>query len=83
MAGVTFSCYNVLLLPLDVANHRGSVDAVGGINMANITIGFFITSIVLAFAVVPFMMYYYEGVDESDDENPYYCETCGSTDVTL
>ncbi|KAI3653386.1 hypothetical protein MP228_001333 [Amoeboaphelidium protococcarum] len=67
VVGLTLSCYNALLLPLDVANQGGQFVAVGGIPMAQITFAFFIATICMALAVVPFVMFYYEGMDEADE----------------
>ncbi len=35
--------------------------------MAVITESFFLTTVILAVVVVPFTMFYYEGMDEADD----------------
>jgi LMBR1 domain-containing protein 1 len=64
---LSLSCYNVFLLPLDAANQGGNFNATGGIPMAELTLSFFIISVVFGIAIVPFTMYYYEGVDEGDD----------------
>eukprot|EP00158_Paraphelidium_tribonemae_P004492 Partr_v1_DN26785_c0_g1_i3_m8910 putative LIMR family len=66
--GVTLCCLNVLVLPLDVANQGGQLDAIGGLPMEGITLGLFVASIILAAAAVPFMMFYYEGLDDSEDK---------------
>lgn len=68
---MSLACWNVLLLPLDVANQAGSFDASGGIPMAQLTLAFFICSICIAIAVVPFVMYFYEGMDEKDEYDTY------------
>jgi LMBR1 domain-containing protein 1 len=56
---------------LDTANQGGSFEATGGIPMAEMTLAFFISSVVLAIAVVPFTMFYYEGLDESEEYEEY------------
>lgn len=65
--GVALTIYDVLLLPLDVANQGGEFNAVGGLPMALITESFFIITVIMAVAVVPFTMFYYEGLDEKDE----------------
>jgi LMBR1 domain-containing protein 1 len=64
---VSLTIYNVLLLPLDIANQGGTFKASGGLPMAVITESFFLTTVILAVVVVPFTMFYYEGMDEADD----------------
>ncbi|KAL7746655.1 hypothetical protein RI367_008055 [Sorochytrium milnesiophthora] len=66
--GIALACYNIFLLPLDVANQQGAFQAAGGIPMFQINLIFFIATIVLGTVLVPFVMFYYEGVDDSDDE---------------
>ncbi|KAI9183691.1 hypothetical protein H9P43_004609 [Blastocladiella emersonii ATCC 22665] len=68
VAGFSVSCYNIFLLPLDVANQGGQYVATGGIPMNIINLVFFITTVCLAAVMVPFVMFYYEGVDDSDSE---------------
>lgn len=63
------ACYNVLLLPLDVANTDGLVDATQGLPMATLNLVFFMITVVMALVIVPFTIFYYEGSDDSDDEN--------------
>lgn len=67
MASLTLSCYNILFLPLDVANQRGEFEAAGGLPMGQIATAFFFTSVVTAVALIPFTMFYYEGMDEKDE----------------
>ena len=70
--GTSMSCYNVLLLPLDVANQKNIAGGeAGGIPMGEIDLAFFIASIMLALIVVPFTMFYYEGIDDSDDDEDH------------
>lgn len=65
--GMSLACYNIFLLPLDIANQNNSFIATGGLDMALMEFIFFISSIVVALAVTPFAMYYYEGMDERDE----------------
>jgi hypothetical protein len=67
------SSFNVLLLPLDVANQNGQFQAVGGLPMGTIDEAFFIATVCMAVAIVPFTMFYYEGVDDADDYDGNRC----------
>ncbi|KAJ3371138.1 hypothetical protein GGF31_003561 [Allomyces arbusculus] len=64
---LSVACYNIFLLPLDVANQQGNFTAAGGIPMTTINFSFFIASVILGLVTVPFVMFYYEGVDDKDD----------------
>jgi LMBR1 domain-containing protein 1 len=66
--GIAVASYNVLLLPLDVANQRGSFVASGGLDMALLEFIMFMVAIFIAIAVVPFSMFFYEGMDEAEDQ---------------
>jgi LMBR1 domain-containing protein 1 len=37
--------------------------------MLQINLAFFITTVIMGMVMVPFVMFYYEGVDDSDDES--------------
>ncbi|KAI9224739.1 LMBR1-like membrane protein [Blastocladiella britannica] len=67
--GFSVSCYNIFLLPLDVANQGGQYIATGGLPMYIINMVFFITTVVMGAVMVPFVMFYYEGVDDKDSES--------------
>lgn len=62
------ACANVLLMPLDVATQAGLINATGLFPMKELEYAFYLISIVLFFAVIPFAYFYYEGLSE-DDEN--------------
>ena len=82
--GIALCCYNVLLLPLDVANQKGkAVLDSDAIPMDTVNLVFFAMTIVMAIAIVPFTMFYYEGVDESDDFSPYLLKACLSKLILL
>ncbi|KAI9023288.1 LMBR1-like membrane protein-domain-containing protein [Hyaloraphidium curvatum] len=63
--GFSLACYNIFLLPLDVANQKGQFAASGGLPMKELWLAFFSASTVLVLVVVPFTIFYYEG--EEDD----------------
>ncbi|KAI9099418.1 LMBR1-like membrane protein-domain-containing protein [Phlyctochytrium arcticum] len=65
--GLSLACYNVFLLPLDVANQKGELQAKGVIPMAKINIAFYISTVVLCLIVVPFTVFFYEGSDEEEE----------------
>lgn len=67
ITGLSVACFNVLLLPLDVANQDGSFSARGGIPMETLNLVFFMLTIAYALLIVPFTVFYYEGVDDKDD----------------
>ena len=69
--GIALCCFNVLILPLDVANQGGNFIADGGLPMDTITLALFLATVIMAMAVVPFIMFYYEGQDEKDDYDKY------------
>ena len=60
------ACYNVFLLPLDVANQQGSYVAAGGLPMPEINVAFFIASSLMIMIIIPFTVFYYEGEDDGD-----------------
>ena len=64
--GVSIACYNVLLLPLNVANQSGEIQANGGLPMNVFNLVFFIATIVFVLLVVPFTIFYYEGYDGAE-----------------
>lgn len=64
--GFSLACYNVFLLPLDVANQQGQFTAAGGIPMKEISVAFFTATAVMSIVVVPFTIFYYEGAEDSD-----------------
>ncbi|KAJ1507192.1 hypothetical protein HMI54_015788 [Coelomomyces lativittatus] len=66
--GISLSCYNIFLLPLDVANQNGLFTATGGLPMQLLNFIFFLSTIIMAGVLVPFVMFYYEGVDDDDDD---------------
>lgn len=67
--GISISVFNILLLPLDVSNQKGVFENLHSIPMGSITISFFIITIVMGLALVPFAMFYYEGIDETDTDD--------------
>ncbi|KAJ3290102.1 hypothetical protein HDU79_003518 [Rhizoclosmatium sp. JEL0117] len=67
--GLTLSAWNIFVLPLDVANQNGQVDAPGKIPMATITLSFNLASVFIFMIAVPFTMFYYEGEDDSDESD--------------
>ncbi|KAJ3136386.1 hypothetical protein HK100_001715 [Physocladia obscura] len=72
--GLTLSAWNIFVLPLDVANQNGKVNATGGIPMSALTLAFNLASVFLFMVAVPFTMFYYEGEDDSDEsDEKKYC----------
>eukprot|EP00842_Homolaphlyctis_polyrhiza_P000811 jgi/Hompol1/1730/HPOL_005041-RA len=64
----SLAAWNVFLLPLDVANQSGSVGvSKGGIPIAQMTLAFYATSIIIVLIIMPFTVFYYEGEDIKDD----------------
>eukprot|EP00834_Sanchytrium_tribonematis_P008322 NODE_942_length_2988_cov_1.180339.p1 type:complete len:399 gc:universal NODE_942_length_2988_cov_1.180339:1160-2356(+) len=61
---MSLACFNVLMLPLDVANKTYDDTANGGIPLRQIAIICFMTSISLVFTLVPFCVFWYEGIDD-------------------
>ena len=66
MLGIVVACTNVLLMPLDVATQNGTYVPTGVFPMQTIELVFYLTTIVLFFAVLPFAYFYYEGWSEDD-----------------
>jgi hypothetical protein len=64
---LSLASWNLFLLPLDVANQRGSYFATG-LPMETLTLAFFCATILMVLVVVPFTIFYYEG-EEVDDED--------------
>ena len=64
--GVVVACTNVLLMPLDVATQNGNFIPTGVFPMLTIELVFFLATIILFFAVIPFAYFYYEGWSEDD-----------------
>ncbi|ORX84225.1 hypothetical protein BCR32DRAFT_326025 [Anaeromyces robustus] len=67
MIGLILACCNILLLPLDVQNQRGEAVNKGSLPMELFSIMFFVLTAIFAIIIVPFMMFYYEGYDDSDE----------------
>ncbi|KAJ3296794.1 hypothetical protein HK104_001210 [Borealophlyctis nickersoniae] len=67
--GLTLACYNIFLLPLDVANQKGQLSPAGAIPMTQINLAFYITTIIMALVGVPFTVFFYEGADDTDDDD--------------
>jgi len=67
LIGLILACCNILLLPLDVQNQRGEAVQKGSLPMELFNIIFFISTAVFAIIVIPFMMFYYEGYDDSEN----------------
>ena len=65
--GLSLACYNIFLLPLDVANQNGLYTVQDGLPMTSITFAFYITTTIWILVVVPFTVFYYEGLDDDDD----------------
>ncbi|KAI9201893.1 uncharacterized protein BJ171DRAFT_516841 [Polychytrium aggregatum] len=66
--GISLSAYNLFLLPFDVGNQSGEFTTTG-IPMGPIASGFYITSVAIVLVAVPFTVYFYEGVDDSDESD--------------
>ncbi|KAI8818355.1 LMBR1-like membrane protein [Fimicolochytrium jonesii] len=66
--GLSIACYNIFLLPLDVANQKGQLDAPGKIPMTQISIAFYIVTVIWCLVIVPFTVFFYEGSDEDDGD---------------
>jgi len=69
LIGLTLACCNILLLPLDVQNQRGEAVKKGSLPMYALNIICFILTAVFAIVVIPFMMFYYEGFDDSQNSS--------------
>ncbi|KAI8619637.1 LMBR1-like membrane protein-domain-containing protein [Chytriomyces sp. MP71] len=67
--GLTLSAFNIFVLPLDVANQSGQINASGGLPMASITLALNLSSVFFFIVFVPFTMFYYEGADDSDESD--------------
>jgi len=76
--GLVVSGVNVLLLPLDVATQGSSIEAVGIFPMQEIEYSFFLISIILFFAVIPFTYFYYEGYDEDEFKQSVIRQICNA-----
>lgn len=72
VCGLSLACCNVLILPLDVANQRGTFIASGDLPMQYISLISFILTVVFGVLLVPFTMYYYEGLDDEDEYGGSY-----------
>jgi len=67
LIGLTLACCNILLLPLDVQNQRGEAVQKGSLPMEFLNMTCFILTALFAIVIIPFMMYYYEGYDDSEN----------------
>ena len=66
VTGLVVSCTNVLLLPLDVGSQGSVIVAEGLFPMQQLEFAFFLISVILFFAIIPFTYIYYEGYDDDD-----------------
>lgn len=60
---------NIFLLQLDVANQKGQFFNSTILPMKTITLAFYIITAVVLFALIPFTIFWYEGMDDMDDPN--------------
>ncbi|TPX33356.1 hypothetical protein SmJEL517_g03727 [Synchytrium microbalum] len=68
VVGLSVSCFNIFLLPLDVANQGGTFQgSSSSLPMFSLSLAFYITTMVMGLLLVPFTVYYYEGIDDSDE----------------
>ncbi|KAI8805368.1 LMBR1-like membrane protein [Cladochytrium replicatum] len=65
---ISLAAYNIFLLPLDVANQRGEFYR-SAIPMTQIQLAFYIATTVISIVAVPFTVFYYEGIDDSDESD--------------
>jgi len=72
LVGLILACCNILLLPLDVQNQRGEAVKKGSIPIKTLNFICFLLSAVIAIAVIPFMMLYYESYDGSKNKTKQY-----------
>ena len=61
---MSLACFNVLMLPLDVANQTMDEANNGGIPLRGIAIISFLSSICIVYTVIPFCVFWYEGIDD-------------------
>eukprot|EP00835_Amoeboradix_gromovi_P002561 NODE_148_length_17471_cov_0.413136.p4 type:complete len:396 gc:universal NODE_148_length_17471_cov_0.413136:11616-12803(+) len=61
---LSLACFNVLMLPLDVANQTMDEDNNGGLPLRQIAIICFLTSVSIVYTVIPFCVFWYEGIDD-------------------
>ncbi|TPX44035.1 hypothetical protein SeMB42_g04459 [Synchytrium endobioticum] len=71
--GLSVSSFNIFLLPLDVANQGGTFEgsATGSLPMFSLSLAFYIATMLMGLLFVPFTVYYYEGLDDSDDSDDH------------
>eukprot|EP01012_Entosiphon_sulcatum_P046492 TRINITY_DN6249_c0_g1_i1.p1 TRINITY_DN6249_c0_g1~~TRINITY_DN6249_c0_g1_i1.p1 ORF type:complete len:513 (+),score=151.80 TRINITY_DN6249_c0_g1_i1:117-1655(+) len=82
--GGSLACFTVLLLPLDVANRADPTKLAslgGGLDLALVWQICLIATVVMAIVVIPFAIFYYEGVDA--DEGNILTQACPAIFYTL
>jgi LMBR1 domain-containing protein 1 len=65
VTGLSIACYNVLLLPLDVANQNGNALNTAGLPMKQLDLAFFLLTIIYVAVVIPFVILYYESWEDT------------------
>ena len=73
MAGISLAVYNVLLLPLSLANKE-----TGGIPIGIISTVLLDVTLVFALFLIPFMVLYYEGIEEDSGRSALMRNACFS-----
>eukprot|EP00732_Lithocolla_globosa_P003537 Lithocolla_globosa_v1_NODE_2878_length_1838_cov_4.805384.p1 type:complete len:511 gc:universal NODE_2878_length_1838_cov_4.805384:279-1811(+) len=64
--GLVVASTNVLLVPLDIGTQNGEINATGLFPMQQLNLSFFLITVILFFAVIPFTYIYYESYDEDE-----------------
>jgi len=64
------SAYNIFLLPLDVAISKGAVYSEEARTFGIVSIAFYLITTVYSLVLVPFAIFWYEGYDVDDSDDP-------------
>ena len=64
---MALSAYNIFLLPLDIANQAGEFQTTNSLDTYTLEIAFFVLTSCVVIVIIPFSMFYYEGVDDTDE----------------
>lgn len=64
---LSISAYNIYLLPLDVALQKGQFSTGAAAFMPKLTVSLYTITSIVSMVVVPFIIFWYEGIDDEDD----------------
>lgn len=70
VTGLSVAAYNIFLLPLDVAISKGAFYSGESRLFGQVSISFYLITTIYSLVLVPFAIFWYEGYDVDDSDDP-------------